>query len=251
MARTWFVHAAVIGSAIAMPVAHSAQAQHTTLVGLIRDSSGHPIPGVEVRLAGQDLLTHTNDLGGFRLASMPVGAVKISARRLGFAPAIVDLTLRVGRVDSLVLSLSTLAASLPGVVVEDEYMKRSKRLLAGFWERRSRGFGHFVTRDEIERGQAHDFVDVVRMTPGLQLIQKNGRRVIRFGRGGRSGSDCPPQYWVDGIRIEQASPDEFTPEQVEAIELYTGPATLPAQFSSRGSFSTCGAVVIWTRIPGP
>src|SRR4051812_16319945 len=88
------------------PAALIAHAQQTTLVGVIRDSSGHAISGVEVRLAGQELFTYTNDIGGFRLASMPVGAVKLSARRMGFAPATVDLTLRVGRIDSLVLSLS-------------------------------------------------------------------------------------------------------------------------------------------------
>ena len=239
-----------VGLMLGAPTALRAQAHQTTLVGVIRDSSGHPIPGVEVRLAGQELFTRTNDIGGFRLPSMPVGEVKLSARRLGFAPALVDLTLREGRVDSLVLSLSTLAANLPGMVIEDEYQARSKRLLAGFWERRSRGFGHYYTRDEIERANSHDFVDIVRTTPGSQIVMKNGRRVLRFGRGGRPGADCPPQYFVDGMRVEQASPDEFPPEDVEAIELYSGPATIPVQFANRMGSLTCGAVIIWTRIPG-
>ena len=53
-------------------------AQTSTLVGLVRDSSGHPIPGVEVWLRGLDLYTHTNDNGGFRLQNCPVGAVKVT-----------------------------------------------------------------------------------------------------------------------------------------------------------------------------
>jgi hypothetical protein len=230
-----------------------AQAQTTTLVGMIRDSTGHGIPGVEVWLRGSDLYTHTNDAGGFRIPNSPVGAVKISVRRMGFEQTTVDLTLRAGQTDSLVVSLGAIAANLPGVLVEDEAMTRSKRLLAGFWERRSRGFGHFYTREDIERRDAHDFADIVRMTPSISIINVNGRKVIRFSRSPGVRGDCPPQYFVDGMRIENASPDEFPPSDVEAIELYAGSATIPPQFAPKIQnvrTQTCGAVVIWTRLPG-
>lgn len=62
--------------------------------------------------------------------------------------------------------------------------------------------------------------------------------------------DCPPQYVVDGMRIEAGSPDEFTPQDVEAVEFYSGPATMPPQFAPRFNSYTCGAIVIWTRLPG-
>ena len=223
---------------------------YASLVGLVRDSVGHGIPGVEVRLRGVTTgYVRTNDSGGFRLPDLPAGAVSVTARRLGFAPATVDLKLRAGHIDSLVLSLSAVAATLEGVVVEDEYDARSHRLLAGFWDRRARGFGNFITRDEIEKRDPHDFIDLVRMVPSITVQTRNGRKVIRFSRaGGRL--DCPPQYWVDGLRIENGSPDEFVPQDVEAVELYSGPATIPPQFTSRFNSYTCGAVVIWTRIPG-
>ena len=55
------------------------------------------------------------------------------------------------------------------------------------------------------------------------------------------------------MRVENASPDEFPPSDLEALELYSGPSTIPAQFAPR-SFTigqrTCGAIVIWTRLPG-
>ncbi len=228
-------------------------AQTSTLVGLVRDSSGHPIPGVEVWLRGLDLYTHTNDNGGFRLQNCPVGAVKVTVRRLGFEPASVDLMLRAGQTDSLVVALTSLAANLPGVLVEDEATVRSKRLLAGFWDRRSRGFGHYFTREDIEKRDPHDFTDIVRMTPSVTVLNQNGRKVVRFSRGPGLRGDCPPQYWVDGMRIESATPDEFPPQDVEAVELYAGSATIPPQFAPRAQSSrnqTCGAIVIWTRLPG-
>jgi hypothetical protein len=52
------------------------------------------------------------------------------------------------------------------------------------------------------------------------------------------------------MKIENGSPDEFTPQDVEAIEFYSGPSTIPPQFAPRFNSYTCGAVVIWTRLPG-
>ena len=77
----------------------------------------------------------------------------------------------------------------------------------------------------------------------------NGRNTLRFTRT-QGPRDCPPQYWVDGQRIEAGQPDEFTPEDVEAIEIYAGPATIPVQFAPRPWAYTCGSIVIWTRLPG-
>ena len=229
----------------------SAQLLPATLVGVVRDSAGIPIPGVEVRFRGSDFVSvRTNDSGGFRMINLPTGAASVTLRRMGIAPASADVRLRAGRTDSLVFSLTALATTLAGVLVEDEYEARSRKLLAGFWERRARGFGYFLTRNDIEKRDAHEFADLARMAPSVTVGTRNGRRTIRFNHGG-GGRDCPPQYVVDGMRIENGSPDEFTPQDIEAIELYSGPATIPPQFSPRFNSYTCGAVVIWTRLPGP
>lgn len=228
----------------------AAQAPRATLAGVVRDSAGNPVPGAEVRFLGaEDLVARTNDSGGFRLGALPAGPGRFRFRRMGFQPAIVTLTLRSGQTDSLVLSLTINAVQLPGVLVEDEYEARSRRLLAGFWDRRARGFGNYITRTQIEKREAHEFVDIVRLTPGVSVQTRGGRKVLRFARGGFR-NDCPPDYFVDGMRIDGANPDEFTPQDVEAIELYSGPATIPPMFAPKVNAITCGAVIIWTRIPG-
>jgi hypothetical protein len=53
---------------------------------------------------------------------------------------------------------------------------------------------------------------------------------------------------VDGIPIQGGSAEEFFPDNVEAIELYSSPANTPPQFVTRSM--TCGTIVIWTRLPG-
>ena len=235
---------------VVVPAASTAQGPSAGLVGIVKDSLGHPIRDVQVRLNGDGgPRVITGESGGFSFASLQPGQAMLSVRRLGFAPDSMHLVLRPGRVDSLVLVMNAVSADLPGVLVEDEATDRSHRLLAGFWERRSRGFGNFMTRDEIEKRDAHDFVDLTRMIPSLHVINMEGRRTLRFN-GTTLPRDCPPQYVVDGMRIENGSPDEFSPHDIEALEFYSGPATIPPQFTNRSFSHTCGVIVIWTRLPG-
>ncbi|MEP6999071.1 MAG: carboxypeptidase regulatory-like domain-containing protein [bacterium] len=246
-------HLLLAGATMGMSAPLIAQAPTTTLVGVVRDSAGRPVPGVEVWLRGSDLYTHTGDNGGFRIQGVSPGAAKVTVRRMGYEPTTFELQLKSGQVDSLIVSLSQVATELAGVNVEEERMTRSKRLLSGFWERKSHGFGHYVTRDEIVEKQPYDFTDIVRSTPGVSVVMNNGRKSVRFSRSAGVRGDCPPQYWVDGMRLENATSDEFPPGDVEAVELYAGASTIPPQFAPR-TFNvgqrTCGVIVIWTRLPG-
>jgi hypothetical protein len=44
--------------------------------------------------------------------------------------------------------------------------------------------------------------------------------------------------------------DDIGIHDVEALELYRGPAGLPPEFNDRLGRPNCGAIVIWTRLPG-
>ena len=58
------------------------------------------------------------------------------------------------------------------------------------------------------------------MVPSVHVINMDGRRTLRFN-GTLMPRDCPPQYVVDGMRIENGSPDEFSPQDIEAVEFYS------------------------------
>jgi hypothetical protein len=242
---------------LVVPVTADAQAPTTTpppsalpasraLAGLVRDSVGHPIPLAEIRARGNVLVARSDDSGKFHVPQMPPGARAVFVRRLGFAPNRAQFTPGAGETDSVVIVLTAVATALPSVVAREERDSLSHKILADFWARRARGFGRFITRDDIEaRGGMH-FVDLLRAVPSVTIQNSRGRPEVRFSRS--VIRDCPPQYWVDGIPIERGSADEFYPDGVEAIELYSGPATTPPQFSLRSM--TCGTIVIWTRLPG-
>jgi hypothetical protein len=219
------------------------------LVGLVRDSAGHGIPGAEVRARGNVVVAITNDSGRFHVAQMPVGARGVFVRRLGFAPQRAPIQASAaGSIDSVDVVLTAVVHTLAAIEAQDPHDSLSRKVLADFWQRRSRGFGKFVTRDEIERKGASRFVDVVRSVSSVSIMNYGGRSEIRF-RGAAIGSaNCPPQYWIDGIPLDRGSADEIYPENVEAIELYASPATTPPQFNTRSA--TCGTVVVWSRLPG-
>ena len=244
--RTW--HATVFGALLLAPSAGDAQ-DGRALVGLVRDSIGHAIAGAEVRARGNIVVARSDDSGRFHVAQMPVGARGVFVRRLGFAPMRALITPSVGTTDSVKVTLTAIALALPAVTVQEQHDSLSRRVLADFWARRSRGFGKFVTRDEIEQKGASRFVDIVRSLPSVTIQDYRGRPEIRFrGSVGGMFRDCPPKYWVDGIPLESGSADEFAPDNVEAVEIYAGPATTPPQFTTRSN--TCGTVVVWTRLPG-
>jgi len=43
------------------------------------------------------------------------------------------------------------------------------------------------------------------------------------------------------------SVDDIRPNDVKGIEVYLGPATIPAEFSSVQPDAPCGLVMIWTK----
>jgi len=242
-------YALAAGALTGVAVTTEAQTSRA-LVGLVRDSLGHAVAGAEVSARENVVVAFSDDSGRFHVASMPAGARGVFVRRLGFAPTRAPITRGDGETDSVRVTLHAIAQPLPEITVQEQHDSLSRKVLAAFWERRARGFGKFVTRAEIEQRGSSQFVDVVRTVPSVTIQSSRGRPDIRF-RGAGYGAmfrDCPPQYWLDGIPLERGVADEFTPENVEAIELYASPATTPPQFNTRNA--TCGTVVVWSRLPG-
>ena len=96
----------------ALPASSRAQGPYAGLVGIVRDSSGHPLRDVQIRLGGPlGARAVTGDSGGFSFASLTPGATMVMLRRLGFAPDSTQIMLRAGRVDSLVLVMTSMAAA--------------------------------------------------------------------------------------------------------------------------------------------
>ena len=78
-----------------------------------------------------------------------------------------------------------------------------------------------------------------------QLERRVGSSINTIVTENYPSRSCPPSLFIDGLRAT-AEDLRLTPtSNVEGIEIYRTQALVPVEYQGR---STCGAVLIWTRI---
>lgn len=232
------VQASIVG-------ALGAQARLGAIAGTVKDDLGAPIANVEVSVPSVATV-RTDSVGKFLLASLPPGNADVSFRRLAFSPIVLAIVVPRDDTTEVDVTLTVVAQKLKGVVTQED--APHLRQLDAFEARRKQGMGHFITRGQIEKRNPMLLSDMMRSVPGALLIPDGYRSVLRFARNGRTS--CPPQYFVDGVQVTGYNIDDMPVGDVEGIELYSGASTLPPEFNKYLSTVSCGAVIIWTRIPG-
>lgn len=244
-----------------MAAATPARAQEGTVVGTVRSVHGDtPVNAAEVILVGTGLETLTDESGDFRIDSVPPGRHEVEIRHLGYASRAIDILVRPAttvdldaRVEYRVVPVSELEVTVR--------RKRVRGKLAGFYKRRRKGFGHFLEREDIEKVPGHDLHRVFREIPGVTTSRCPGQMpppgcyLVGSGRStGFSRRGCLPTVVVDGaeFRVTTSSGEvigsginAIPKTDVEAVEVYTGPAGVPARYRSLGS--SCGMILLWTR----
>ncbi len=153
---------------------------------------------------------------------------------------------------SLSIGVTTLATV--DVVAEREFNAPagSRRKYDEFLRRRAVGLGTFLTRGDLDSRPRHQMQEVFNGIPGLKVRHNGAQWTLQSQRC--SGKSIPgldpvedkrnPMFFVDGVRLRDISALSYiTPSQVEAVEVYQGPAQLPAE--ARGD--ACFAIFIWLR----
>ncbi len=232
-------------SAAGRPLAAQGADSSWTIVGNVRNTAGLGIAGAELSLVGTAPSTARTDVsGGFRVVGTRAGTVSLSVRRLGFRPVTTEVVVRPGETTEASVTLERAAQELAPVVVQAQQERRGR--LGDFDRRRKLGFGHFITREEIERRNPLLVTDLLRTVPGVRLQPGGfaGRFVLRM-----RASRCDPLVWLDGSPLSAGyfDVDALVPQSIEAIEVYTGPSTVPAQFMDPRGISSCGVIAVWTR----
>ncbi len=225
------------------------RAEARPLVGLVQRVDGAALVDVEVEGAGQRVRTDAE--GRFRLRIVRRDTLTLLLRHLGYEPIAVTLRSNHLRGDTIVVRMEQTALALGEVRVRGVDL-RSPLGLGGFDERRARGLGTFVTREEIDRRQTNRLSDVLRGRRGLTLVRTpSGGYGVRFGVASGRQRRCVPDLWIDGQRARGMELDDVPASTVEGIELYATIATVPFQFSSSGAGTErCGTIVLWSRPPG-
>lgn len=213
--------------------------------GVVRDSMGMGILGVQVTLPGSSMVAETDELGRFELARLEPGMTFVRFRRLGFRPDTAALLVIAGQVVPMNRVLRRVEIALTPVVVYGRAALTGWR--QGFYARRDLGTGHFMTKEDIEKRNPGNLTDMLRTVPGVALVPSNGfiRNQVRF-RGRR----CAPLVWLDGgpLSAGEFDLDALSPRSIEAMEIYTGTNNTPAQYAaSPGAMRGCGTILIWSR----
>ena len=230
-----------------------AHAQRLTLHGIVVDSAGKPIPEVSVSIPSLRRLTTTSPTGRFSFDRLPSDTLEFSVRRLGYDPKYVHTAAGSPGLDSLVITLRATPTVLDGVEISVSEVRR-RQGIQDFYDRRARGIGTYIHREEILARQTNRPTDILRTTPGLRVVRvRGGNMGVRFMNVTSittgMGRDCLPMVWVDGTKAPGMEIDAISARDIEGIELYNGPATTPLQFSQATSSTTCGTIVVWTRPP--
>ncbi|HEY5060377.1 MAG TPA: carboxypeptidase regulatory-like domain-containing protein [Gemmatimonadaceae bacterium] len=242
--------------------------------GVVQDSSRRPLGGADVTLPGLALATVSDQSGAFRLGGIPAGAQHVLVRRVGYGA--LDTTLVFdpqGIVDrSIVLHR---AVTLDSVVVSAS----RTAALREFEENRRRGFGSFLTRDELAKQGSKRLSDILAQVRGVNVLHGNIRSYLVGKRmtPALCGPKAPPacfqvygfyvpdaderldgmqtacytQVYLDEALMNRGDPtppadiNAFLPEQIEAIEYYADRSAVPARYV--GSQARCGVLIIHSR----
>lgn len=243
---------------ISIPVtAELAIAQQSgTLSGRVVDASTRlPIAAAQVEIGGVRQTT-TRDDGTFVLQGIAAGRYELAIRRIGFLPRhdTVHMSDATFRID---IALTPAPTELPDVSVTAQ-----RGYLGGFWERQERGMGRFFTRADLDRRKPQRLIDMFRGVEGAKVVPTAHGYAIASLRGARglASGECVAAVFLDGMpyQMSTAGLSDFNPEDVEAIEYYSSPARVPAQFNTATGMSRpgsgfiaghpkCGVVAIWTR----
>jgi protocatechuate 3,4-dioxygenase beta subunit len=214
------------------------------LSGVVLNESGRPVADAVVEVWHTGLSARTDASGRFEIASLPTGTHALEVRRIGFVPhqLPVHLASRSPTSVNVVLDKSVRLLDAVRVTARTLYSRRQTEIE----QRRRRGFGHFILRDELEGSPSARVTDMLRRVPGVRVYSSQGSDVVTFARGETFSGPCRPTLFLDGHRLGSSEDLNFlvTVNSLEAIEVYTSAAQAPVEYWGGG----CGAIVLWTRM---
>jgi len=238
------------GRAVAEAVSESDDPETAEIVGrVVEYESGEALEGVEVALSEWDRVVVSGAGGFFSMADVPQGLYEIRFSMLGFGEQTAALLVEAGKGYRVDAELSVEAIEIEGVTVTLEPQEYTGMLAnAEFRMNHNQHLGGiFLTRSDFEVRGNPPLSEMLRGFSSVRLRKYYGGEYEVFFR-----RCANPLFFVDGVKI--SGRDELMPLdmlsgiEVEIVEIYRGPASLPPEFG--GSDAQCGAVVVWTRRGG-
>ena len=239
----------VLGPLTAIAVVTTALGGQTIRGKVTQANTNEPVPVATITLlTGESTPTavtvKTDETGGFVVVAPEPGVYRVLAVTPGFRPGLTPaVELAAGDEINLAWTLAPDTVRLRPVVVTASN-RRPAGPLGGLAARQRRGFGHLITKEQIESRAASRVSDLLATVPGLRIRPTRWASVNDV----LSTSGCRPQVYLDGVRypLRGETIDQIvSPSMLQAIEVYPHAAEVPAEFSGPGS--ECGVLALWTK----
>ncbi len=248
---------AVAGAVLGLSPAF-AQAQGTTISGLVTGTGGAPVVGASVSIPTLRVGGFTDDQGRYTFtapASATGTTVNLIARRLGFTPSSASVTLNGSNVTQN-YSLSTAATELQGVVVTALGLTREKSQLGTAQQQ--------LTTSEITQTKTLNIINNIQgKVSGVNIVgsgtQGGSNRIVLRGANSIAGNNSP-LFIVDGVAISNRSRpgdpggswdfgsaiSDINPDDIATMSILKGP-NAAALYGSRAAN---GVIVLTTKKGG-
>src|SRR5918999_1132902 len=162
------------------------------LSGTVLNESGRPVGDAIVEVRRTGLPARTDASGRFDLADLPVGTHVLEVRRIGFAPQRDVVQLAASSPTSVTVALEKPVRLLDAVRVTARTLYSRRQ--AEIEQRRRRGFGHYIMRDELERSASSRVTDLLWRIPGVRVYPSATGTVVAFRAPTLSGPCRPMVY---------------------------------------------------------
>ena len=245
--------ALVLGAMLGTPVPTSAQ-ETGTVTGTVTDqTTGQPLVGAQMVVAGTNRGTLTNSEGRYSLANVPAGERQIRAVIIGYGQSTQTVTVPAGGSVTADFQLAPSAVELEAVVVN---------VVTGR-EQRARELGSKVANIEVgdlNPAPISSLADVLGgRTEGVIMQDVNGttgsaQRIRIRGANSLSLSN-EPLVFIDGVQLnndfggfgvggqETSRLNDINPNDIESIEIVKGPAAAALY----GTAAANGVLLITTK----
>jgi hypothetical protein len=236
-----FILCCLAAPILAIPLA----AQTATVAGsLVNRETRSAVEGARVSIIGTSLGASSDAEGRFQLTGVPAGVRVMQVHAIGFAVASWVVQLDEGQNLHQVFELAPRALEVEGVTVSgrEEDTWRSER---GFEERRRRGQGYFVTREQILQRNAPTVAELLRTVPSVMNICNLRGCQMRLPS---STGPCSPEFFLDGYPATFSTGPNFPLSQIRGVEVYRDQFSVPSEFQRPNL--RCGVIAIWTVEPG-
>ena len=225
---------------------------------VLDDVTGQPLRGARVLLLNRyDRVVDyqvTDDDGSFRFKPRNGSRLRVEAKAIGYLPTITPALWMVSDRDSaaVVIRLAPHAVLLAPVEIVAVSAPTTSVILENVLHRGKRGFGHQITRQDIQQRQPQNVSDILLEVPGVYAARSGAGPSDRSLYMGRALGACPVQVFLDGMRATRDNgagdvriDDMVNPLDIEVIEVFRGLGSIPPEFLT--TYARCGVIAIWTR----